>query len=69
MCVLSLFNPKLTEACIRPFLDNPRHLGVGNEILDEIGDLGRTKNDILDNTFLVSLVSGYELVRYAQLFN
>jgi len=26
-----------------------------DEILDEIGDFGRTKNDILDNIFLVSL--------------
>jgi len=27
-----------------------------DEILDEIGDFGRTKNDIWDNIFLVSLV-------------
>ena len=27
-----------------------------DEILDEIGDFGRTKNDILDNIFLVSLI-------------
>jgi len=27
-----------------------------DEILDEIGDFGRTKNDILDNIFLLSLV-------------
>ena len=26
-----------------------------DEILDEIGDFGRTKNDILDNIFLLSL--------------
>jgi len=26
------------------------------EILDEVGDFGRTKNDILDNVFLVSIV-------------
>jgi len=26
-----------------------------DEILDETGDFGRTKNDILDNIFLVSL--------------
>jgi len=26
-----------------------------DEILDEIGDFGRTKNDILDNVFLLSL--------------
>jgi len=27
-----------------------------DEILDEIGDFGWTKNDILDNVFLLSLV-------------
>jgi len=27
-----------------------------DEILDEIGDFGQTKNDILDNIFLLSLV-------------
>jgi len=33
-----------------------------DEILDEIGAFGQTKNDILGNIFLVSLVSGHELV-------
>jgi len=31
-----------------------------DEILDEIGDFGRTKNDILDNIFLLSLPSGID---------
>jgi len=69
LCVLGLFNPKLTEVCVRPFLDNPRHLGLRNKILDGIADFGRTKNDIMDHFFLVSLVSGHELVCFAQLFN
>jgi len=34
---------------------------IGNldEILDEIGDFWRTKNNILDNIFLVSLEMGH----------
>jgi len=30
-----------------------------DEILDDIGDFGRTKNDTLDNIFLVSLDFGF----------
>jgi len=34
-----------------------KYLSKGGQNLDEIGDFGRTKNDILDNIFLVSLVT------------
>jgi len=35
-----------------------------DEILDEIGDFGWTKNDILDNIFLLSLTIACDLLLY-----
>jgi len=37
-----------------------------DEILDEIGDFGRTKNDILDNIFLLSLLWKYWPVTFCR---
>ena len=55
-CCISLYRPGNQYIFVRLQIKYLSIAGLNlDEILDEIVDFGRTKNDILDNIFLVSL--------------